>query len=152
MMRISLPTLLFPALLALLIPAAALHAVTTPGVNGSIPGFDWTLRNAASADAWEAVTYGNGLFVAVAGTNGAVMTSPDGITWTPRTAAADSDWVGVTYGNGLFVAVADTGTGNRVMTSPDGITWTSRNAAVDIRGIGVTAGDPVGNGVFVAVA
>jgi hypothetical protein len=65
------------------------------------------------------VTYGNGLFVAVAysGTGNRVMTSPDGITWTIRTSAADNDWAGVTYGNGLFVAVAHSGTGNRVMTS-----------------------------------
>jgi len=86
MMRISLPTLLFPALLALLIPAAALHAVTTPGVNGSIPGFDWTLRDAPNLG-WNSVTYGNGLYVAV-GFAGSVMTSPDGINWTYHTSVS----------------------------------------------------------------
>ena len=76
-----------------------------------------TARSAAEANWWDSVTYGNGLFVAVAysGTN-RVMTSPDGITWTARSAAEANTWFSVTYGNGLFVAVALDGT-NRVMTS-----------------------------------
>ena len=79
------------------------------------PGDDFARRHhldgqtAAEANIWYSVTYGNGLFVAVAGSGThRVMTSPDGITWTARTAAAASSWYGVTYGNGLFVAVADT--------------------------------------------
>jgi predicted RecA/RadA family phage recombinase len=96
------------------------------------------------------VTYGNGLFVAVAasGTGDRVMTSPDGITWTSRTSAADNSWTSVTYGNGLFVAVSGTGTGDRVMTSPDGITWTSRTNATDNNWTSVT----YGNGLFVATS
>ena len=92
-------------------------------------GQDWTARAAAEANSWTAVTYGNGLFVAVSsnGTN-RVMTSPDGITWTARTAAQANSWTAVTYGNGLFVAVSSDGT-NQVMTSPDGITWTARTPA-----------------------
>jgi len=80
---------------------------------------NWFTRASAADNNWAGVTYGNGLFVAVAysGTGNRVMTSPDGITWTIRTSAADNDWAGVTYGNGLFVAVAHSGTGNRVMTS-----------------------------------
>ena len=80
----------------------------------------WTVRASAADNNWLGVTYGNGLFVAVAdsGTGNRVMTSPDGITWTIRASAADNGWFGVTYGNGLFVAVATSGTGNRVMTSP----------------------------------
>jgi hypothetical protein len=68
---------------------------------------------------WFCVTYGNGIFVAVAatGTGNRVMTSSDGITWTARTSAGDNSWYGVTYGNGVFVAVSGTGTGNRVMSS-----------------------------------
>ena len=98
-----------------------------PG-NAWAGGVIWTARAAAEANEWNGVTYGNGLFVAVAqsGTN-RVMTSPDGATWTARSAAEANPWLGVTYGNGLFVAVAWTGT-NRVMTSPDGATWTARAA------------------------
>jgi hypothetical protein len=108
----------------------------------------WTPRNATEANSWFSVTYGNGLFVAVAqsGTN-RVMTSPDGITWTPRTAAQANQWYSVVYGNGLFVAVAQSGT-NRVMTSPDGITWTPRVAAEANAWQSIA----YGNGLFVAVA
>ena len=84
-------------------------------------GITWTLRTSAANYAWRGVTYGAGLFVAVAssgtGTGNRVMTSPDGITWTLGTSAADNYWNGVTYGAGLFVAVASSGNENRVMTS-----------------------------------
>jgi hypothetical protein len=116
----------------------------TPAVTGAVT---WTARTASEANSWQSVTYGNGVFVAVAsdGTN-RVMTSTDGVTWTARTAASAYQWVSVTYGNGLFVAVEPTGQ-NRVMTSPDGVTWTRRT------GPGVIGWNSVtyGNGVFVAV-
>jgi hypothetical protein len=121
-------------------------------------GSQWTSRTSAADNVWYSVTYGNGLFVAVAcGVNSTscdttagnrVMTSPDGITWTSRTSAANNYWRSVTYGNGIFVAVSSSGTGNRVMTSPDGITWTSRTSAADNSWRSVT----YGNGLFVAVA
>ena len=113
-------------------------------------GITWTSRTYPAENDWSGVTYGNGTFVAVAGsgTGNRVMTSPDGITWTSRSSAADNLWHGVTYGNGTFVAVANSGTGNRVMTSPDGITWTSRTSAANEYWYGVT----YGNGTFVAVA
>ncbi|CAG1006024.1 hypothetical protein RHIZO_03226 [Rhizobiaceae bacterium] len=98
--------------------------------------------------AWESVTYGNGLFVAVGGSGTSrVMTSPDGVTWTSRTAAQNNYWHSVAFGNGTFVAVATDGT-NRVMTSPDGINWTARTAAQANQWRGVT----YGAGLFVAVA
>ncbi len=103
---------------------------------------NWTSRTSAADNQWNSVTYGNGLFVAVAssGTGNRVMTSPDGINWISRTSAADNNWWSVTYGNGLFVAVARSGTGNRVMTSSDGITWTSQLSAADNIWTGVTMG------------
>ncbi len=129
-----------------LTPTMALDVV---GQSGTVSGAStWTARTAAEANSWSSVTYGNGLFVAVAnfGTN-RVMTSPDGITWTARSAAQANSWSSVTYGNGLFVAVSYDGT-NRVMTSPDGITWTARTAAEANQWYGVT----YGNGLYVAVA
>jgi predicted RecA/RadA family phage recombinase len=116
----------------------------------SSDGITWTSSTSAADNSWNSVTYGNGLFVAVAntGTGNRVMTSADGINWISRNAAADNAWRSVTYGNGLFVAVANTGTGNRLMTSADGINWTSRNAAAQNDWRIVT----YGNGLFVAVA
>ena len=108
-------------------------------------GITWTARNAAEANQWSSVTFGNGTFVAVSnsGTN-RVMTSTDGITWTARNVPASS-WTSVTYGNGVFVAVAGFGT-DRIMTSPDGITWTPRGSSTD-------SWDAIayGNNTFVAV-
>jgi hypothetical protein len=127
----------------------------------AVPG-SWTSRTSAADNLWNSVTYGNGLFVAVAstGTNNRVMTSPDGEEWTIRTSAANNEWRSVTYGMintdpaeptqrvPGFVAVASTGTNNRVMTSPDGITWTIGASAADNNWRSVT----YGNGLFVAVA
>ena len=129
---------------------AASTAVSVTPRTGVAAGINWTLRTSAADNGWYGVTYGNGLFVAVAitGTGNRVMTSPDGITWTIRTSAANNNWVSVTYGNGLFVAVAVSGTGNRVMTSPNGINWTIRTSAADNEWRSVT----YGNGLFVAVA
>ncbi len=78
--------------------------------------------------AWEAVTYGNGKFVAVAssGAGNRVMTSTNGTDWVSRTSASDSDWQAITFADNLFVAVGT----DAVMTSPDGITWTSRTSPV----------------------
>ena len=78
--------------------------------------------------AWEAVTYGNGTFVAVAssGSGNRVMTSTNGTDWVSRTSASDSDWQAITFADNLFVAVGT----DAVMTSPDGITWTSRTSPV----------------------
>jgi len=114
-------------------------------------GISWVSQTSAADNNWRSVTYGNGLFVAVAfsGTGNRVMTSPDGITWTIRTSAADYSWTSVTYGNGLFVATCTIGAGGQqVMTSPDGITWTLRAVPANLFWCAVT----YGNGLFVAVA
>ena len=122
-------------------------AVNLTPRSSAAPGSVWTLETAAENNSWNGVTYGNGLFVAVAssGTN-RIMTSPDGITWTARTAPEANAWKSITYGNGLFVAVATTGT-NQVMTSPDGINWTIRTTP-----IGEWYSVTYGNGIYVAVS
>ena len=91
-------------------------------------GITWTTQTSAADISWRSITYGNGLFVAVAstGTGNRVMTSSDGITWATQTSAADYTWNSITYGNGLFVAVSSSGTGTDVMTSSDGITWATQ--------------------------
>jgi hypothetical protein len=95
------------------------------------------------------VTFGNGLFVAVADdtSTNIVITSPDGITWTPRI-APNGSWFSVTYGNGIFVAVGNYGSAS-ILTSPDGITWTARSttAFFSFSGTSVT----FQNALFVAV-
>jgi uncharacterized repeat protein (TIGR02543 family) len=108
-------------------------------------GSTWTTRTLPSSASWYSVTYGNGVFVAVAWGN-AAATSPDGITWTARTLPSPANWMSVTYGNGVFVAVAYNSTAEA--TSPDGITWTARTLPSPLQWSSVT----YGNGVFIAVA
>ena len=97
------------------------------------------------SEEWNSVTYGKGMFVAVAasGTN-RVMYSTDGVAWT-AVAVDLAAWRSVAYGNGMFVALASYGT-NRVMYSTDGVAWTA--VAVVFASWRSVA---YGNGVFVAV-
>jgi hypothetical protein len=112
--------------------------VSAPGGDGA--GTTWTLRN--QKNPLYAVTYGNGLFVAVGW--GIIFTSPDWGSWTERASETGNGLRGVTYGNGLFVAV---GKGGAVLTSPDGVTWTARTSGTGNWLYAVT----YGNGTFVAV-
>ena len=135
-------------------PGTASAAVSlTPG-SSTEPGITWSTRTTPTDNQWRSVTYGNGLFVAVAvtGTGNQVMTSPDGITWTIRSSpdlTVDYDWQSVTFGNGLFVAVSSNSADitRTVMTSPDGINWTLRTAP-KLQWVSVA----YGNGLFVAVS
>ena len=114
----------------------------------SSDGISWTRRTPSSRIAWWSITYGGGLFVAVAkeGVGNRVMTSPDGINWTGHAASITGSWNSITYGNGLFVAVSGN---DKVMTSPDGAAWTTRTSA----GLGADWNDiTYGNGLFVAVS
>lgn len=114
----------------------------------SSDGISWTRRTPSSRIAWWSITYGGGLFVAVAkeGVGNRVMTSPDGITWTGHAASITGSWNAITYGNGLFVAVSGN---DKVMTSSDGAIWTTRTSA----GLGADWNDiTYGNGLFVAVS
>jgi len=110
----------------------------------------WIAQQAANTNRWIGVTYGNGLFVAIAWEgreDNRVMTSPDGITWTSRKAPKAS-WAKITYGKGLFVAVAADSTKKNIMTSPNGITWKLQTGAVPNKWYDVT----FGNNLFVAVS
>ena len=107
----------------------------------------WTQRTLPASANWTSVTYGNGVFVAVAGSPATIAaTSTDGVSWTQRTLPVSAYWRSVTYGNGVFVAVASSSA--IAATSTDGVSWTQRTLPVSASWFGVT----YGNGVFVAVA
>lgn len=115
-------------------------------------GYFWDSSNAPNNNTWTDITYGNGIFVAIANSNvvtpNKIATSIDGRNWTLRTVPVQSNWVALTYGNGLFVAVADDSLdANRVLISSNGIDWTAISvplfAWTDVA---------YGNGLFVAVA
>lgn len=99
-----------------------------------------------TAGQWQAMAFGNGVFVAVGASMATAATSTDGITWTARSLPANANWLGVIYGGGQFFAF--TYSGNVAATSPDGITWTLRTLPVSTTW--QTAA--YGNGTFVVVA
>ena len=138
--------------------AAVSSTGNTTGAMTSTDGINWTSRTTSST-VWNEViwapcidpsgitgpVFASGLFVAVGGAGGYVMTSKNGTTWTDRTPAANLNWTSVACGccsqyfgttgptgPSLLVAVADNGSGNNsVMTSSNGFTWTSRTSAAD---------------------
>ena len=110
----------------------------------------WTALAATELNDWWDVKYGNGVWVAVAGTgtNRIMRSTNGGVTWSAVAAPEANEWQSVTYGNGVWVAVAITGT-NRVMRSTnDGVSW-SAVAAAEANAWQSVA---YGNGVWVAVA
>ena len=101
-------------------------------------GITWTVRTAAEANSWRAITWSSdlSLFVAVSsdGTN-RVMTSPDGTTWTARSVPSQ-DWRSVTWSSDLSLFVAG---GTSIMTSSNGTAWTERTESVNGTWYGVAA-------------
>lgn len=103
---------------------------------------------------FQAVCYGNGLFVAIDGNRNAAY-STDGITWLSTEMPGYENWTSVAYGGGVFVAVSegDSTRGSRDFAySTDGVNWQYANAtsyAVEERDYKCVA---YGNGTFVAVA
>jgi hypothetical protein len=97
----------------------------------SVDGVTWVARTSVNeSNAWFSVTYGNGLFVAVANSGTSrIMTSQDAVTWTAQTSTSTEAMTltSVTYGNGLFVAISTTGVGkNYMITSSNGVVWSLR--------------------------
>lgn len=101
-----------------------------------------------SNSTWTAMTYGNGIFVAVAGGSNTVAYSTDGISWTQNTTLPKSiTWTSITYGDGKFVAVAVRSDVSAYST--DGITWVETSLPdSDSKG---WSSITYGNGKFVAV-
>ena len=122
--------------------------VATSFFGGGLPinstdGTTWIeAANIVGPNGYTSITYGNGMFVAVA--QDSSMYSNDGTTWLAGTAQV-GNWGGVAYGNGVFVAV---GTPNIIMYSTNGTTWQN----VPIQPTGNWTGVAYGNGWFVAIA
>lgn len=105
----------------------------TPKIQTSTDGITWTSRNhvfTGSASPGNAIAYGNGVFVAAAGTNNPtqIAVSTDGITWATGAVGFTSTTLRLVYGNGIFLAAvgSDSATSSYSLTSStDGITWTT---------------------------
>lgn len=125
---------------------AATTVTSTNVTYSASPGAGWSTTNGLPASAsWKSVTFGNGVFVAVASGGTMAASSPDGITWTARTLPATANWQSVVYANSTFVAVANSSTS--AATSPDGFTWTAQTIP-----LASWQSLTYGNGVFLVVA
>ena len=116
---------------------SALIVVSTDG------GGTWTRHNTPSS--MYASAYGNGIWVATAGSASATTyTSTDnGTTWiTHLNTIPTGNWLTIKFGNGVFMAADNTGNG--VAYSTDGVNWSTVSglAAGGWRGVAY------GNGVF----
>lgn len=88
----------------------AVFASSTTAAAYSTDGVNWIQTTLPASADWRSVTYGDGKFVAVAGSSNNTIAaySTDGINWTQgQPLPASANWYSVTYGNGKFVAVAN---------------------------------------------
>src|ERR1051326_2320252 len=96
------------------------------GMSGAIltsaDGMTWSTHSTNSSLGLVAVTFANGLFVAIGNTiaSNSILTSPDGENWTTQFVTGTAGLTSITYGNGLFVA---TSTSSATATSPYAINW-----------------------------
>ncbi len=88
-----------------------------------LDNWTWSYPN-PQGNALRAVTYGNGLFVAV-GDYGTIIISPDGYNWTNETYGQFPALFGVGYAGGIYVAV---GAGGAILTSSNGVAWTQQSS------------------------
>ena len=112
-------------------------------------GATWTAYNGVAPNCqWKKLSYGNGLFVAVAdqGSSRAVVSDDNGATWTIGNLDSTKEWKDVAFGNGKFIAVGING--GYIAESTDGINWTGilNSAGANFTGIAY------GNGIWVATA
>lgn len=138
-------------------PARTLYCVTygnglfvAAGTDGKIvtspDGITWTNQTSGYSFEFDAITYGNGRYVAVTqDASNSIFTSTDGVTWTKNLTVSLRLWA-VAYGGGLFVAAGNDGS---LITSSDGLTWTNRIS-------GFTSGQrctgvAYGNGTWIVV-
>lgn len=137
--------------------SAGVDTFVAVGDNGTVfssaNGSAWTAGTSGTTKALFAVTFGNGLFVAVGdapGSSSAVLiTSSDGHAWSNRNAGAQNPLRAVAFGAGTFVTAGDA---FFLANSTDGINWhTVPGTANPLYGDVALGGLAFGNNTFVAV-
>jgi hypothetical protein len=117
-------------------------------VSVSTNGTTWPAAKRIANDNLTAITYGNGVFLAV-GDSARVIRSEDGESWTTQLLTADPFKIGdlrnVGFGNGTFIAVP--WSDGLIYNSKDGRQWTSFTPSLSgTRNIGF------GNGTIIALS
>ena len=115
---------------------------------GVLAGSAWTAGSALPSSDLVSLAYGNGVYVAVGGTNSAAS-STNGNTWTARTlpTLGAGSYSAVTYGNQMFIAISTGNVGTAI--SSNGNSWT---AGGDLPTSAAWSSIAYGNGRFVAIA
>lgn len=121
----------------------------------SADGITWTngaSLSLASGVYCQGLSFGNGTFVAVYGTNdgttpsGGSYYSSNGQSWTQSNLTTSQNWSAVGYGNGVFVAASYGSTVGAYST--DGINWTESTLPSASDWVAIA----YGNGVFVVAS
>ena len=68
-------------------------------------GFTWKNYSLTTVDNWRSISYGGGIYCAIASGSNANVSS-DGMNWTQSTLPVSQDWSSITYNNNKFIAVA----------------------------------------------
>jgi len=119
-------------------------------IYSSSDGTNWAQRASGTTLPLDSAAFGNGLFLANAGSN--VLTSPDGTNWAPQTLPGVADSSTAAYGNGLFLLGSLFRGTNYLSTrtnylSTDGTNWFPRSSGTTnnlyTRGYG--------NGMFIEI-
>lgn len=121
-------------------------------ITSSADGTNWMApKKIAGAYGATAVTWGNGIFAAVAVSatefepvQTIVLTSADGSQWTRHELHVPKRAYAITYGNGRFVMVGEKGL---ILSSTNGVDWIDRSLDPPNELWGIS----FGNGLFVAV-
>ena len=100
------------------------NGATAISING---GISWTAGGSLGAGTWSAVTYGQGVWVAIVSGGTTTKYSTDGgNTWTTGGALpASSTWIKIAYGKNKFIAISSDGTVNPAYSVDKGVTWSS---------------------------
>lgn len=129
----------------------ALLLAATSAVAGSSTTLQWSWSNPnPSGDAFKAVAYGNGVYVA-AGQDGVLYMSSDGTHWSPQSSAIGNggNYLDAIYGGGNFlVAGVDAAGLSHLAVSSDGVHWTDAQIGLSVNGNIALA---YGGGNYVAV-
>jgi uncharacterized protein YegJ (DUF2314 family) len=127
--------------------AIASNGATGYSDNG---GISWNAGGSLGAGTWSAVSYGQGVWVAIVTGGTTTKYSTDGgIVWTAGgSLPASSTWASIAYGANKFVAVSTSGAVNPAYSVDKGLTW-SNSGSSGYLGSGTTTTVHYGQGVFV---
>jgi hypothetical protein len=101
----------------------------------------------ASGTYWQAMAYGNGLWVAIPSGNSTGAYSTTGNSWTALNLPTTASWTDIDYGNNYWVII-NSGTATSYVSKSNGAGWTAATLPINTSWSNLA----YGNGVFVAIA